>query len=61
MILILMLSFAVFCNEAEKYVSFSVGSAITAASIPELEYDECQLKAKAMFEVLKSEYPVSLS
>lgn len=48
-------------NEAEKYVSFSVGSAITAASVPELEYEECQLKAKAMFEVLKSEFPVSES
>ncbi len=39
-------------NEDEKYVSFSVGSAITSLSIPELEYDECLLKAKAMLEVL---------
>jgi para-aminobenzoate synthetase component I len=39
-------------NSKEKYVSFSVGSAITAASIPENEYEECLLKAKAMHEVL---------
>ncbi len=40
-------------NEAEKYVSFSVGSAITAASVPENEYAECLLKAKAMLQVLQ--------
>ena len=39
-------------NAAEKYVSFSVGSAITAKAEAEQEYDECLLKAKAMFEVL---------
>ncbi len=39
-------------NQTEDYVSFSVGSAITSLSIPEQEYDECLLKAKAMFEVL---------
>jgi para-aminobenzoate synthetase component 1 len=40
---------------AEKeYVSFSVGGAITAASIPENEYEECLLKAKAMREVLEN-------
>jgi para-aminobenzoate synthetase component 1 len=39
-------------NEANQYVSFSVGSAITNQSIPENEYEECLLKAKAMFEVL---------
>ncbi len=36
----------------EKYVSFSVGSAITAGSIPENEYEECLLKANAMHKVL---------
>lgn len=41
-------------NSKEKYVSFSVGSAITAESKPESEYDECLLKAKAMREVLLS-------
>lgn len=40
-------------HEKEQYVSFSVGSAITAHSDPEKEYEECMLKAKAMFEVLK--------
>ena len=39
-------------NSQNKYVSFSVGSAITSLSIPEKEYEECLLKAKAMFEVL---------
>ena len=39
-------------NELEKYVSFSVGSAITAKSTPEKEYEECLLKAKAMRFVL---------
>jgi len=41
-------------NEKEKYVSYAVGSAITAKSIPELEYEECLLKAKAMREVLEN-------
>lgn len=40
-------------NETKKYVSFSVGSAITSEAIPEREYEECLLKAKAMFEVLQ--------
>jgi para-aminobenzoate synthetase component 1 len=39
-------------NSKNKYVSFSVGSAITSLSEPEKEYEECLLKAKAMFEVL---------
>jgi len=39
-------------NQENKYVSFSVGSAITSLSIPEKEYEECLLKAKAMHEVL---------
>jgi anthranilate/para-aminobenzoate synthase component I len=40
-------------NQENKYVSFSVGSAITAQSDPEKEYEECLLKAKAMHEVLQ--------
>ncbi|WPO77029.1 anthranilate synthase component I family protein [Flavobacterium sp. KACC 22761] len=40
-------------NQENKYVSFSVGSAITSLSIPEKEYEECLLKAKAMYEVLR--------
>lgn len=39
-------------NQEKKYASFSVGSAITSQSIPEKEYEECLLKAKAMREVL---------
>ena len=39
-------------NAKNKYVSFSVGSAITSLSEPEKEYEECLLKAKAMFAVL---------
>lgn len=40
-------------NSEHKYLSFSVGSAITSEAIPEKEYEECLLKAKAMFEVLQ--------
>lgn len=39
-------------NAQNQYVSFSVGSAITTLSDPEKEYEECMLKAKAMFAVL---------
>lgn len=39
-------------NSKNQYVSFSVGSAITSEATPEGEYEECLLKAKAMFEVL---------
>jgi len=39
-------------NKTKKRVSFSVGSAITAKAIPEQEYNECILKAKAMRNVL---------
>jgi para-aminobenzoate synthetase component I len=39
-------------NQDKKYLSFSVGSAITSLSVAEKEYEECLLKAKAMREVL---------
>ena len=39
-------------NEKNNYISYSVGSAITAKSTPEKEYEECLLKAKAMKYVL---------
>ena len=40
-------------NAATRYLSFMAGSAITAGSQPEMEYDECLLKAKAMRKVLE--------
>ncbi len=39
-------------NDENSYLSFMVGSAITDKADAELEYDECLLKAKALFEVL---------
>lgn len=39
-------------NQENKYVSFSVGSAITSLSDPEKEYEECLLKASAIKKVL---------
>jgi para-aminobenzoate synthetase component 1 len=41
-------------NKTAQYVSFSVGSAITAMAVPEKEYEECLLKAKAMRQVLEN-------
>lgn len=41
-------------NSENKYLSFMVGSAITNKAIAEEEYEECLLKAKAMFEVLQN-------
>jgi para-aminobenzoate synthetase component 1 len=45
---------SIFYDEEKQYLSFSVGSAITALCDPEEEYEECLLKAKAMIEVLSS-------
>ncbi|MFL9843275.1 anthranilate synthase component I family protein [Flavobacterium rhizosphaerae] len=42
-------------NSQNKYLSFSVGSAITAGSVPESEYAECLLKANAMHKVLNAD------
>jgi para-aminobenzoate synthetase component 1 len=39
-------------NKRNKYLSYIVGGAITDKSVPEKEYDESLLKAKAMIEVL---------
>ena len=39
-------------NSKNNYASFMVGSAITDKAEAEAEYEECLLKAKAMFEVL---------
>ncbi len=41
-------------NAKNKYLSFLVGGAITNNSIPETEYEESLLKAKAIFEVLNN-------
>lgn len=40
-------------NQKKLYASFSVGGAITSNSIPEKEYEECMVKAKAMREALE--------
>ena len=40
-------------NQSKKYLSYSVGGAITAKSDPEKEYQECLLKAIAMKLALK--------
>jgi len=41
-------------NASKKYVSYSVGGAITSKSDPLKEYEECLIKAKAMREVLEN-------
>ena len=43
-------------NQQNNYLNFIVGSAITANSIPELEYQECLVKAKAMQECLSAQF-----
>lgn len=42
-------------NAETHYLNFEVGGAITYDSVPEQEYEECLLKAKAMMEVLGGE------
>jgi len=44
----------IFYNKSSSKVSFAVGSALTIKAIPENEYDECMLKAKALIESLES-------
>lgn len=41
-------------NDTKKYVSYSVGSAVTSKSDPLKEYEECLIKAKAMRDVLEN-------
>ena len=41
-------------NADNHYLSFMVGSAITDKADAEMEYEECLLKAKALFEVLQT-------
>lgn len=43
---------SVFYDAEKRYLSFTVGSAITDMCTPEDEYAECMLKAKAMMEAL---------
>jgi para-aminobenzoate synthetase component 1 len=40
-------------NSKKQHISIPVGSAITHYSDPQQEYEECLVKAKAMFEALK--------
>ena len=43
---------SVFYNQQSQYLSFMVGGAITIDSDPELEYQECLVKAQSIFNVL---------
>ena len=43
-----------------KYLSVQVGSALTAASEPVSEYDECMLKAKGIMKVLHHKMTINL-
>ncbi len=40
-------------NAKNKYLSYMAGSAITSGSVPEKEYEECLLKARAMAKALQ--------
>jgi para-aminobenzoate synthetase component 1 len=48
-------------NAINEYLSFMVGGAITIGSDAEMEYQECLLKAKALFEVLQGNYAKTVS
>lgn len=39
---------SVLYNQSRRYLSYMAGSAITIGSVPQREYEECMLKAKAM-------------
>ena len=45
---------SIFYDDEKHYLSFTVGSAITAMCNAKDEYEECLLKAKAMMQVLSS-------
>jgi para-aminobenzoate synthetase component I len=47
---------SILLNQAQQYISFMAGSAITISSDPEKEYHECLLKAGAMAAVLGSSF-----
>ena len=48
-------------HSLNRYLSFMVGSAITIGSDPELEYEECIIKVKALFEFLEGKYAQTVS
>lgn len=45
---------SVFINNKTKSYSFQVGGAITYDSVPEKEYEECMVKAKAIFQLIEA-------
>lgn len=45
---------SLFYNKTLKRLKYNTGSALTAQSVPEKEYEECLLKAKALFEYLQN-------
>ncbi len=45
---------SLFINQKTKTYSFQVGGAITYDSIPEKEYEECMVKAKAIFQLIEA-------
>ena len=46
---------SIFYNASNQYVSIQVGSAVTYDADPQSEYDELQLKARAMLEALEAD------